>query len=90
MDGTLPVIVVNQAFVATHFAGADPVGRRIRFGGSHSTAPWLTIVGVVPNTFGGDPEHMRPPLMYRPLAQHHENFISMAIHTSGAPMSLSR
>ena len=88
-DGTLPVVVVNRAFVTTHFAGVDPTGRRIRFGASRSTAPWLTIIGVVPNTFAGDPEHMRPPLIYRPLAQHHENFVSMAVHTSGAPMSIT-
>jgi putative ABC transport system permease protein len=58
-------------------------------GGSHSTAPWLTIVGVVPNTFSGDPERMRPPFIYLPLAQHHTNFVSMAVHTTGAPMSLT-
>ena len=87
--GALPVAVVNQAFVATHFAGVDPVGRRVRFGASRSTAPWLTIVGVVPNTFGGDPEHMRPPLIYRPLAQNHSNFVSMVVRTSGAPMTIT-
>jgi putative ABC transport system permease protein len=87
--GTLPVAVVNQAFVATHLAGVDPIGRRIRFGASRSSAPWLTIVGVVPNTFAGDPEHMRPPIIYRPLAQNHSNFLSMAVRTSGAPMTIT-
>jgi putative ABC transport system permease protein len=85
----LPAAVVNQAFVAKYFPGTDPIGRRVRLGTSHSTAPWLTIVGVVPNTFSGDPEHMRPPFIYTPLSQHHSGFVSMAVRTAGAPMTLT-
>ena len=85
----LPTVIVNQAFAAKYFAGVDPVGRRIRLGTSRSTAPWMTIVGVVPNTFSGDPERLRPPYIYLPLAQHHTNFVSFAARTSGAPMSIT-
>jgi putative ABC transport system permease protein len=38
------VAVVNQAFVALHFKGKDPIGRRFRFGRED---PWTTIVGVI-------------------------------------------
>jgi ABC-type antimicrobial peptide transport system permease subunit len=58
-------------------------------GGSQSTAPWLTIVGVVPNTYSGDPERLRPPFVYLPLAQHHTNFVSMAVRTAGPPMAIT-
>jgi predicted permease len=88
-EGALPAAIVNQAFVAKYLPGIDPLGRRVRLGNSHSMAAWLTIVGVVPNTFSGDPEHMRPPYIYLPLAQHHENFLSMAVRTAGAPMSIT-
>ena len=88
-DGALPTAIVNQAFVAKYFNGADALGRRIRLGGSKSTAPWLTIVGVVPNTFSGQPEEMRPPFIYVPFAQHHQSFVSMAVRTAGAPMALT-
>lgn len=88
-EGGLPTAIVNQAFVAKYFNATDAVGRRIRLGASKSTAPWLTIVGVVPNTFSGDPESMRPPYIYVPFAQHHQNFVSMAVRTAGAPMSLT-
>ena len=43
-----PVIqaaIVNQRFVTMHFAGEDPLGRRIRPGDER--LPWFTIVGVV-------------------------------------------
>jgi putative ABC transport system permease protein len=88
-EGTLPTIVVNQAFAAKYFANADPIGRRIRVGAARSTAPWLTIVGVVPNTYSGDPERMRPPFIFRPLAQHHENFLSIAVRTTGPAMGIT-
>ena len=49
--GSAPVAVVNQAFVQRYFAGADPIGRRIRLGGPRSEREWLTIVGIVPTLF---------------------------------------
>jgi hypothetical protein len=88
-EGTLPTVVVNQAFAAKYFPDADPIGRRIRVGGARSTAPWLTIIGVVPNTYSGDPERMRPPFLFLPLAQHHENFLSIAVRTTEPAMGIT-
>jgi putative ABC transport system permease protein len=85
----VPTAVVNQAFAAKYYAGTDPIGRRVRFGGTNSKAPWLTIVGIVPNTYSGDPERLRPPIIYVPLAQHHTNFISIAVRTAGPPMAIT-
>jgi predicted permease len=86
---TLPVTVVNKAFAAKFFPGADPLGRRIRIGSSRSKAPWLTIVGVVPNTFSGDPEDLRPPFAFLPLSQHRTNFMSIAVRAAGGAMALT-
>jgi predicted permease len=85
----LPTAIVNQAFVAKYLHASDAIGRRIRFGGSHSTSPWRTIVGVVRNTYGGDPQHVRPPIIYAPLAQQRSSFVSMAARTNAAPMSIT-
>ena len=38
-----PSIVVNETFVQRHFAGADPIGRRLKFS---TDGPWFTIIGV--------------------------------------------
>ena len=85
-----PVVVVNQAFVREFLKGGNPLGRRIRFGGSRSIDPWRTIVGVVPDFFSGDTDHPRPPTIIAPLAQHHSNFVSIAVRTSGGdPMSVT-
>ncbi|HEY4137567.1 MAG TPA: ABC transporter permease, partial [Casimicrobiaceae bacterium] len=45
-EGSLPVVIVNRAFVDKFYKNVDPMGRRIRLGGAKSTQPWLTIVGV--------------------------------------------
>lgn len=44
------VAVVSQSFVRRQFPNDDPIGKRIRIG-SEPSAPWLTIVGVMPTLF---------------------------------------
>jgi putative ABC transport system permease protein len=83
------VAVVNQAFADKYFPGKDAVGLRIRQGGRTSTLPWMTVVGVVPTTFSGDPDQPLLPAYYAPLTQHHSNFASIAVQTAGAPMDLT-
>jgi predicted permease len=78
-----PVVMVNQAFVRQFFAGESPLGRRIRFGGSRSTGPWRTIVGVVPDFYSGSTDEPRPPAVIAPLAQRHNSFVSIAVRTGG-------
>jgi predicted permease len=41
------VTVVNETFARDAWPGQDPLGRRIRFGGAQSKAPWLMVIGVV-------------------------------------------
>ncbi|HEX6314630.1 MAG TPA: ABC transporter permease [Gemmatimonadaceae bacterium] len=88
-EAGLPVAVINQAFANRYFEGKDPMGRRIRLGGRTSTQPWLTIVGVVPTLFSGDPEEPREPAFYVPLAQNHSNFASLAVQTTGNPLAIT-
>src|SRR5690606_1973672 len=52
-SGGLPVAIVNEEFVRRYFAGADPIGRRLRIGMSDSTEEWRTIIGVVPDLYAG-------------------------------------
>lgn len=45
------VVVVNQAFADRYFPGEEPIGRRVRTGGSTDTdSPWFQVVGVVGST----------------------------------------
>jgi ABC-type antimicrobial peptide transport system permease subunit len=80
---------VNDRFVKDYFKGKSPIGRRIRLGNSKSTAPWLTIVGVVGDVFAGDPENPKPPVVYLPLSQNHTRFVYIAARTRGQPLQLT-
>jgi predicted permease len=41
------VTVVNETFARSAWPDQDPLGRRVKFGGAQSKAPWLTVIGVV-------------------------------------------
>ena len=41
------VVIVDEFMAQELWPGADPIGKRIRFGDLKSTAPWQTVVGVV-------------------------------------------
>ncbi len=88
-ESALPVAVVTHRFVERYLKGKAPIGQRIRFGTSRSTQPWLTIVGVVRDIFGGDPDDPTPPVVFRPLAQAHTNFVYIAARTAAPPAAVT-
>jgi putative ABC transport system permease protein len=66
------VAIVNERFVARHFAGADPIGRRIRMPDEDpkDDTGWLTIVGVSPDIRHGNPRDSGlPDVVYVPVRQ---------------------
>ncbi|HYC31505.1 MAG TPA: ABC transporter permease, partial [Gemmatimonadales bacterium] len=87
--GTLPVAVVNASFAKTHFAGASPLGRRIRFGQADSKEPWRTIVGVVPDRNMDGVDNDDPEGVYVPLSQRPHELLSLVASADGNPMSLA-
>jgi predicted permease len=47
VTGAVPrPVLINESFARRKFPGLDPIGQRVRFGGS-PTRPWDVIVGVV-------------------------------------------
>lgn len=80
-NGTVPVAVVNDAFVRENLGGEDAIGERftvtmdLGFG-----SPTWTVVGVVGDertSLKGEPE----PTVYMPHAQYGPNF--MTVHVRG-------
>jgi len=82
---TTPVTVVSQTFASKYFPGESPLGKRIRPGGPASTAPWLTIVGVVSDVRTVSLELPTVPQLYRCLWQASNLSIAMVARTSGDP-----
>lgn len=89
---TLPVAIVNQAFVARFFPGTEPLGRRFaERTGRDSLSVWRTIVGVVPDLRmeGFDVDDDDAWGYYVPLAQRDPRFVSLALRTAGDPLALT-
>jgi ABC-type antimicrobial peptide transport system permease subunit len=92
-EGSLPVVVVNQALVDQHFGGKSPIGKRIELedlapmeveGGSRE------VVGVVSNvtSFGGLRKPRQEARIYEPLAQQPVNRVDIVLRNQGDPLSL--
>lgn len=82
--------IVNERFIAQFMDGENPIGRRVRFGATQTTQPWLTIVGVVPDVFGGDPADPKPAVVFQPFAQAHSQFAYISARTSLPPLELTQ
>jgi predicted permease len=63
------VAVVNQAFVRHYYAGASPIGRRLRWGNDPST---IEIVGMVKDVHYESLRQLPPPTIYFPASQSKE------------------
>lgn len=87
--GSMPVAIVNQAFAAKFFDSGNAVGRRVRFGRAED-APWVTIVGVVPNMFENGLDNDTPEGIYTPIAQAPPRFVSIAATTRGEPLAITQ
>jgi predicted permease len=79
-----PVILVSERFVQRHFPGEDPIGRRIRPGRAGSTAPWLTIVGVVGSTRSASLGSMPDAQIYRSVWQASGLAMSLVVRHHGS------
>jgi predicted permease len=80
----LQSVVVNETFVKTYWGeGANAVGRKIRYGGGDSNAPWLTVVGVVHDIKHYGLERPMRPGVYFPIAMNPQSALTLAVHTTG-------
>jgi putative ABC transport system permease protein len=78
------VAVVNDAFVARHLPGEDPLGHRISvFGAARE------IVGVVPNERFQGLEAGPAPAMYLPVAQNPMTALTIIVRTTRNPLDLA-
>jgi putative ABC transport system permease protein len=66
-EGSQPVVVVNETFARTFWPGADPIGRRIKWGSAQSDSPWFTVVGLVADARYRELTFVRPSV-YVPYA----------------------
>lgn len=82
--GSLPVAIVNEAFVQRYWPGEDPIGKRFDGGGGGLR----TIVGVVTTGKYEQLDDPPRPYMYFPLAQWYSSKLTLHVRTSGDPNAL--
>jgi putative ABC transport system permease protein len=87
-EGSDLVVLINQSMAKTVFAGEDPIGKRVKMGGTDY--PWRMIVGVVEDvkhlTLEKDVENQ----IYLPFDQnpYAESGMIVVARTSAAPTSV--
>ena len=83
------VTVVNETFAREAWPGQDPLGRRIRFGGAQSKAPWLNVIGVVRDLRRGE-DIRRPvrPEVYMCVLQNPPRSQTLLVRTAGDPNAI--
>ena len=93
VDGTPghEAALVNQQFVAMHFGGEDPIGRRITLvdgvPSPQQSAPAVaTIVGIVPAMRQRNFQDAQPdPVVYLPYRADPQRFMFLMLRTRGEP-----
>ena len=86
-QGTLPVAVVSDLFARTYFSGEDPIGRRMKVGGSSPIEP--EIIGIAATARYGGLKGTIPPVVYVSYAQIPSaqlRQMTYAVRTDGDPL----
>jgi len=84
------VMVVSESFAQRYFPAGHAVGSQVRPGGSTSTAPWHTIVGVVGDMRSARLDRAPHPQMYRSLWQSSDLAMSIVVRTEGDPAATAQ
>lgn len=88
-DGATPVAIVDESLAQTFWPNQDPIGRRVHIGGRGGKAPWTTIVGEVRQVHNRTLEARSRVQVYWPEDQLPDTGLTLAVKTSGNPMSLA-
>jgi predicted permease len=79
------VAVINEAAAKKYFPEGNPIGRR--FGSSVETSGQIEVVGVVRDAKYDSLREDAPPTMYVPFRQSRMGSPSIAVRTSGDPLT---
>lgn len=83
------VTLVNETLAKKYFRGADPIGKRIRFGRPTDKDPWVTVVGVVADEKQDGLASLVQPEVYSPLARNATNEMTFVVRSYGSPEALA-
>ena len=88
-ETSAPVAIIDESMAKMYWPSEDPIGKRIKRGSTQSTAPWMTIVGVVKHVRLGSLERPSRVQLYMPHAQTPLTAMTLAIKTAGDMNAIS-
>jgi putative ABC transport system permease protein len=83
-----PVVIINETLARLGWPGEDPIGRRMRAGDENSTAPWMTVVGVIRDARRADVTKAIRPELYRCALQATPRTQMLVVRTAGEPAAI--
>ncbi|RMH16981.1 MAG: ABC transporter permease, partial [Gemmatimonadetes bacterium] len=91
-ENSVPVVIVNRSLAEREWGSVNAaLGKQMRQGRSDSDSPWLTVVGVVPDTWmqglGNTDDDTEG--FFLPLRQQDRRFVSLAAVGPSDPMTLT-
>jgi putative ABC transport system permease protein len=88
-QGTMPVLVIDEAMARTYWPGEDAVGKRLRTGGDDT---WYTVIGVVGDVHDTTLQEVPRPEVFQLASQVPQSSVSfmnrIVVRTQGEPQSL--
>jgi predicted permease len=87
IKGSERVVIVDENMARTYWPKADPVGKRLKFGGADNDSPWMSVVGVVANVKHYALDTDSRVALYVPHLQGGAGSLSIAVRTTADPLS---
>ena len=84
------VALIDETMAAQFWPGEDPLGKRLKFGGRDSRAPWLTVVGIVGNIKTDGFDQPDQPHFYVSALQNPGYAMAIYLRTGPDPESLAQ
>ncbi len=81
-------VIVNRAFAKRYFPNENPIGKRIRFT-FNQMQPFRQVVGVVGDVALIDLDAPPPSVVYEPVEQAGDTYLSYLVRTAGEPLSFT-
>ncbi len=69
MHRSAHVLIVSAGLARHYWPGADPIGKRLKWGGANNSNPWFTIVGVAGDIKQGALDAATKPHTFEPFVQ---------------------
>ena len=81
-------IIINETMARLGWPGQDPIGRRMRSGGDNSTAPWMTVVGVIKDMHRAEVTRAIRPELYMCALQVTPRTQMLVVRTTDDPVAI--